>query len=53
MKAQVLYFSSAHKLERGIYLDDGKMIYKNPEEEIVCHVDELQIPVSYTHLGIS
>ena len=43
VKAQVLYFSSAHKLERGIYLDDGKMIYKNPEEEIVCHVDDLQI----------
>lgn len=43
VKAQVLYFSSVHKLERGIYLDDGKMIYKNPEEEIVCHVDELQI----------
>lgn len=43
VKAQVLYFSSAHKLERGIYLDDGKMIYKNPEEEIVCHVDKLQI----------
>lgn len=43
VKAQVLYFSSAHKLERGIYLDDGKMIYKNPEEVIVCHVDELQI----------
>lgn len=43
VKAQVLYFSSTHKLERGIYLDDGKMIYKNPEEVIVCHVDELQI----------
>lgn len=43
VKTQVLYFSSAHKLERGIYLDDGKMIYKNPEEVIVCHVDELQI----------
>ena len=43
VKAQVLYFSSAYKLERGIYLDDGKMIYKNPEEVIVCHVDELQI----------
>lgn len=43
VKAQVLYFSSAHKLERGIYLDDGRMIYKNPEEVIVCHVDELQI----------
>ncbi len=43
VKAQVLYFSSAHKLERGIYLDDGKIIYKNPEEVIVCHVDELQI----------
>lgn len=43
VKAQVLYFSSGHTLDRGIYLEDGKMIYKNPEEVVVCHVDELQI----------
>ena len=43
LKTQVLYFSSQHKLEKGIYLDNGNIIYKNPEEVIVCHVDELQI----------
>ena len=43
VKTQVLYFSSQHKLEKGIYLDQGNIIYKNPEEILVCHVDELQI----------
>ena len=43
VKTQVLYFSSQHKLEKGIYLDNGNIIYKNPEEVFVCHVDELQI----------
>lgn len=41
--AQVIYFSSRQKLERGIYLDNGNMIYKNPEEVLVCNVDELQL----------
>jgi len=43
VKTQVLYFSSQHKLEKGIYLDNGNIIYKNPEEILVCHVDELQV----------
>ena len=43
LKCQVLYFSSVHTLERGIYLSGGNIIYKNPEEEIVCNVNELQI----------
>lgn len=43
VKTQVLYFSSQHKLEKGIYLENGNIIYKNPEEILVCHVDELQI----------
>ena len=43
VKAQVLYFSSQRKLERGIYLDQGSIIYKNPDEVEICKVDELQI----------
>ena len=43
VNTQVLYFSSQHILEKGIYLDNGNIIYKNPEEILVCHVDELQI----------
>lgn len=41
--AQVIYFSSRQKLEKGIYLDNGNMIYKNPKEVLVCNVDELQL----------
>lgn len=43
LKCRVLYFSSCHKLERGIFLDGGKIIYRNPEEILVCDVSELQI----------
>lgn len=52
LKAQVLYFSSRRKLERGIYLDNGMIIYKNPEEIPVCHVDELQIPGMHNYENI-
>ena len=47
VRSQVLYFSSRHKLERGIYLDQGNMIYKNPDEVIICKVE--QLPVLGTH----
>jgi len=43
LQCQVLYFSSQRKLEKGIFLDGGNIIYKGDEELIVCHVDELQI----------
>ena len=41
--AQVVYFSSAHQLEKGIYLEDGNIIYNMGEEVKVCHVDELKL----------
>jgi len=43
LKCQVLYFSSRRKLERGIYLDNGNIIYKNPDVVKVCNVSELQV----------
>lgn len=43
LKSQVLYFSSARKLEKGIYLEGDNIIYKNPEEVLVCSVHELQL----------
>lgn len=43
LNCQVLYFSSGHKLDKGIYLDKGNIIYKNDEETLICHVDELQL----------
>lgn len=43
LKANVLYFSSQRKLEKGIYLENGFIVYKDGEEEKLCHVDELQL----------
>ena len=43
VKANVLYFSSAHKVERGIYLEDGNIVYSNPEKVVVCNVNELRL----------
>lgn len=43
LSCQVLYFSSQRKLDRGIYLEDENIIYKNPDEIVVCSTSELQI----------
>ena len=40
---QVLYFSSRRKLERGIYLEDGKIIYADGKPEVLCKVEELKL----------
>jgi len=43
VKCNVLYFSSQRKLDKGIYLDDGNIVYQNGQQEVLCHVDELQL----------
>ncbi|MDO4311467.1 MAG: UDP-N-acetylmuramoyl-L-alanine--D-glutamate ligase [Eubacteriales bacterium] len=43
LPVQVLYFSSQRKLDKGIYLENGNIIYKNPDECVVCNVQELQL----------
>lgn len=43
LKAKVLYFSSQRKLEKGIYLEDGNIIYKDDEPTLICHVSELKL----------
>lgn len=52
LQCQVLYFSSQRKLEKGIFLDDGNIVYKGEEEFIVCHVDELQILGTHNHENV-
>ena len=49
-QASVLFFSSKHKLEQGIYLDGEDIVYKlNGEKTPVCHVDELNILGTHNH----
>ena len=43
MTAQVLYFSSRRKLEKGIFLDGDRIIYRNPEECTICSIKELKL----------
>ncbi len=42
-KAQVLFFSSKRKLDRGIYLENGSIVYNVGEAVEVCKTEELQI----------
>lgn len=43
LKAKVLYFSSQRKLEKGIYLEEGNIVYRDAEEILLCHVNELKL----------
>lgn len=44
IKAQVLYFSSRRKLEKGIYLEDGEIILNLDDNALrVCRVEELKL----------
>lgn len=42
-EATPFYFSSKRELEKGIYLKNGEIIYRNPEKTCVCRTDELQL----------
>lgn len=43
VNAEVLYFSSRRKLDKGIYLENGNLVYKDKDETVICHVEELQL----------
>lgn len=40
---RVLYFSSQRKLNKGVYLEDGKIMLNLNGEVCLCHVDELHL----------
>lgn len=42
-EATVFYFSSRRELEKGIYLKDGEIIYRNQDIVSVCSIDDLQL----------
>ena len=49
VKADVLYFSSAHKLKRGVYLDGTKIICDIDGRIEICDVRELNILGTHNH----
>lgn len=52
VRAKVLYFSSQRKLEKGIYLEDGNIIYKDGEPALLCHVNELKLLGTHNYENI-
>lgn len=53
VSAQVLYFSSQRKLEKGIYLDRGNIIcHISDGPEKICHVNELKVLGTHNHENV-
>lgn len=53
VSAEVLYFSSRRKLDKGIYLDGGRMLLNmDGEPEVVCHIDELKLLGTHNHENV-
>ena len=53
LHTKVIYFSSLHKLEKGMYLD-GKMICYSDGAEVteICRTDELNLPGRHNHENV-
>ena len=49
VKADVLYFSSVHKLNRGVYLDGTKIVCDIDERIEICDIGELKILGTHNH----
>ena len=53
LKCKVLFFSSVRTLERGIYLEDGKIIYQDGSNRTeICAVKELNLPGRHNHENV-
>lgn len=53
ISAEVLYFSSQRKLEKGIYLEDGRMMLSYAGEPVeICHVNELKLLGTHNHENV-
>ena len=54
IKAQAVYFSSQRKLDRGIYLSDGQIIWQEDMKEPVkiCHIDDLLVLGTHNHENV-
>ena len=50
---KVIYFSSLHKLEKGMYLDDGEICYRDENGvQKLCRTTELNLPGRHNHENV-
>ena len=53
LHTKVIYFSSLHKLERGMYLDDGEICYRDEDGvQKICRTAELNLPGRHNHENV-
>ena len=53
LHTKVIYFSSLHKLERGMYLDDGEICYRDENGvQKICRTTELNLPGRHNHENV-
>lgn len=53
LHTKVIYFSSLHKLEKGMYLDDGEICYRDENGvQKLCRTAELNLPGRHNHENV-
>ena len=53
LHTKVIYFSSLHKLEKGMYLDDGEICYRDENGvQKICRTTELNLPGRHNHENV-
>ena len=53
LHTKVIYFSSLHKLEKGMYLDDGEIRYRDENGvQKLCRTTELNLPGRHNHENV-
>lgn len=53
LHTKVIYFSSLHKLNQGMYLDGETICYRDGEsEQVLCSVRELRLPGRHNHENV-
>lgn len=53
LHTKVIYFSSLHKLEKGMYLDDGEICYRDESGvQKLCRTAELNLPGRHNHENV-
>lgn len=53
LHTKVIYFSSLHKLEKGMYLNDGEICYRDENGvQKLCRTTELNLPGRHNHENV-
>lgn len=53
LHTKVIYFSSLHKLDKGVFLDDGKICFSDGEHVTeLCSTKELNLPGRHNHENV-